>query len=474
MKKFCTNILEKPQNLFLVICLFWSILFAIINPPFQAPDEDSHLYKIYGITQGSWNFKKYTTNIVSGVPMGENLTFSGQILPSGLVQASRFNKRITFKNYLKTSFNETKEIYNIPLNKGNSVFIAYPPPAYGPVSYVPALLVIWILSLFNAPAAVMLFAGRLSSLLVYLAFNYFAIKITPIRKWLFMTLALLPMAVYESSALSVDSLTNGAAFLFIAYVLYLAYDKDVKLIAKKENIIFTVLISLITICKFTYLPLLFLYLIIPKERFQNPKSKTRILSAVLILNVLIAAATVATHIYFSSGVVSFSSSLDKGDLIKFIFLHPIQYLELIVRTLLTDLKYFVHGAIGIFGWVDTYLPDYIIYVCLFLLTFVSSVSYKEESIEISKKTKLLFFSISLICFLLVMTSFYLIFLPDDLKHTIAGCQGRYFLAFTPILGLLLYNNKIKFKTDLFKYIVLFIINFALFVSFIRILARFYI
>lgn len=446
----------------------------VINPPFQAPDETFHLYKIYGITQGSLNFKKYTTDNISGAPLGKKLTFSGQYLPHGLVKASRYNERITFKPELKTSFVETKKISKIPLEKNNIIFVGFPNAPYTPVSYMPALFVIWVLSLLNASPFLMLYAGRLCSLAVYLLFSYFAIKITPIRKWLFLTLALMPMVVYEASALSVDAVTNGSAFLLVGYCLYLAYGENVRFIEKKHNIIFMILTLLLSVTKFAYLPLIFLYLLIPKEKFQNVKSKYLNFSLILLLNTIITTVIVGVVIHLSESVESFSSNLDKGFLIKNALLHPVDYLILIIKTLVLEYKSFVSEIIGIFGWSDTNLPAYCVKSYLFLLFLVSIAGFKEKLVLINKKSKALFVFIGLVSFLLVVTACYLIFEPNDISHTIMGVQGRYLIPFLPVILLIFYNDKINFKTNLFKYIVLFIINFILFVSFIRIIARFYI
>ena len=158
------KIIEKPENIFFIICLFWGVLFLLINPPFQAPDEDSHLYKIYGITQGSWNFKKITLNKINEIDLGKKYTFAGQILPTGLIEATMFNKDITFNPKEKTDVNKTLEIAKIKLKKDNAVFVGYPVPVYTPLSYMPAVVLIWLLSLFNAPPLFMLFAARFSCL----------------------------------------------------------------------------------------------------------------------------------------------------------------------------------------------------------------------------------------------------------------------------------------------------------------------
>jgi uncharacterized membrane protein len=102
------------------------------------------------------------------------------------------------------------------------------------------------------------------------------------------------------------------------------------------------------------------------------------------------------------------------------------------------------------------------------------IKYNENLPVISPKQRWMMFGICLSSFILILTIFYLIFLPDETNGTIAGMQGRYLHPLAPVFFLLLCNSKIKFKTPWLKYFVLISANYVLFVSFIRILYRFYV
>ncbi len=473
MKKF----IEQPQNIFLIIAIFWGFLFMIFNPPFQAPDEDSHLYKIYGITDGSWSFKKYTTDNIGGISLGKKLTFSGQILPSGLVKASRYNKRIAGEPLKKTSFEETAQIAKISLEKENKIFIGYPAPFYTPLSYIPAIFFVLILKLINASPFWMLYVSRLCSLITYTALLYFTIKITPVKKWMFLTLGLLPMCLYQASALSTDGLSNGAAFFLTAYALYLSFSKEVKKITRRHILTFLGLITLLSICKFTYFWLILLYFLIPKERFDSKLQKYKLFALIFGISGTLCIIPILYHMHITQGlqaVQSFSTNLEKSDLTKFIFNHPIEYILLISKTLLYNFRYYLNGFVGLFGWIDTPLPYYAVWTYIYTIVLASITNYDEKSVDINLKEKILFSTISLGCLFLICTSCYLNFLPDDYTNTIAGIQGRYFIPFAPLFFLLFYNTKINFKTKLFEYLIIFLINFVLFISLIRIIYRFYI
>ena len=69
--------LFKTENLFLLICLIWGVIFLFINPPFQTPDEFEHFFKMWGFTQGTLRHQ-----IKDGI--------SGQVLPESFVNLYNF------------------------------------------------------------------------------------------------------------------------------------------------------------------------------------------------------------------------------------------------------------------------------------------------------------------------------------------------------------------------------------------------
>lgn len=47
----------KAENIFVVLSLIVGLFYLVINPPFQAPDEAQHMFKMWGYTQGTLRFK---------------------------------------------------------------------------------------------------------------------------------------------------------------------------------------------------------------------------------------------------------------------------------------------------------------------------------------------------------------------------------------------------------------------------------
>ena len=93
--------LKKTENLFLIICLFFGILFTIITPPFMVSDENSHMAKMYNFTEGSINFQKLTVS-------GGGQIYAVSYLPENLKFIITQYEEMPFDRKIKTSFDDTK------------------------------------------------------------------------------------------------------------------------------------------------------------------------------------------------------------------------------------------------------------------------------------------------------------------------------------------------------------------------------
>lgn len=122
---------------------------------------------------------------------------------------------------------------------------------------------------FNLPPLVLMYLARLANLIIWLLLAYLAIRITPAYKWVLLTLALVPMAVFEAASVSADGLTIVLSFLMIVYILKLARGKDN--FVKTDFFVLVILGLLIALAKSIYILLFFLFLLIPVNKFKSPK-----------------------------------------------------------------------------------------------------------------------------------------------------------------------------------------------------------
>ena len=444
----------KPQNIFAFICLFFGLFFVLFNPPFQTPDEAQHFFKMWGFTQGTFNFK-----VLNG--------YSGDILPDSVIKISKFD-RLCRHPELKTSAGEIFSALKIKLEKDKTSFYIFTPTSYTPVSYFPVFLILWAMKLVSVPPLIMLYIIRLCSLFLYTGLCYQAIKIIPFKKWLLVLLTLLPMAVYEGASATVDPLTTGAGFLLVAYTFYLAYDDCVQKIRKKELCIFGFLITLLLLCKYAYLPFLFLYFVLPKKKFSCAKIYWSVFAFLALLNTAVIALFIYHVTNVSQGIVTGAPGYDKKFMIAFILNRFHWFMDFVLKTIQAYWLSYYYAFIGLLGCNDAPLPFFALnfYSVMLFGSALIKTNNKEETVKL--KDKSIFVLIFLLTGLIILASVFILFQCYPL---FCGVQGRYFIPVMPLFFMLLDNKKIVWD----KYPVLLILCILILIPFsvTTIFSRFY-
>ena len=462
----------KPERVFLILCLFWGFVYLFVSPPFTAADECCHFWKIYLISKGTISAKKLTSYVVNGEKKDKVSSMTGDYMPLGMYKAGYKNLRTKWNYNEKTNLSETKEILSYQLEKNKMVFNAFVVPAYTIFSYLPSVVLMKIMTLANINPGVMMYVLRLVSLVTYTALIYAAIKIMPFKKWLFASLALLPTAVYQASMINTDGITIGTGFLFIAFTLYYAFGKNTGVIGKKQLVIYLGIGLWFLVCKFAYAPVLLIYFLIPKEKFESEKLRYKAFG----LTVVILFLFVLLLFCLNSIVVSYTDFYYFRYTAFALLIHkPLIFFKALLYTVIVKGRDFFTGVIGSFGWGELKVPFYSASLYYFSLILFSLFNFKEDENEkiIGLKDKILFLFIFVSYFFLL---FVLLFLNFQISQDgiIAGFWGRYFIPVLPLLFLCLQNKKFFVKTNTLMFVNLFFINFVLFVSLIRILYRFYV
>ena len=87
---------------------------------------------------------------------------------------------------------------------------------YGWVGYLPQAAGIGLGRLVGASPLVCFYLARLANLFAAVALLFFAIRLAPFGKQLFVLIALLPMTMFELASVSCDALTISGAIFFTA------------------------------------------------------------------------------------------------------------------------------------------------------------------------------------------------------------------------------------------------------------------
>ena len=106
---------------------------------------------------------------------------------------------------------------------GPKVFLDFPSGAvYSPVPYAPAALLMAVGRALGVSTLVLVYLGRLGSLLATLGLICLAVRRMPTRAWMLATVALLPVTVFQAAMLSADGITIALSLLVLALALNLA------------------------------------------------------------------------------------------------------------------------------------------------------------------------------------------------------------------------------------------------------------
>ena len=476
IKHFILSSTLSPEYVFFGVSMVFGFAMVFITPPFQVPDEPQHLYRSYQISK--FDVFKYRDSI-----------------PQSLVQLASICDRMKFMAHEKTSKKEIFGLAEIKLNPGLKSRVECPNYV---LPYLPQSFGMIIGELFNMSPLKLFYLGRIFNLLVSVVLLFIAIRTTPVLKWLFFALSILPMTLYQMSSLSYDALTISLSFLIIATNFNLAFN-EAKTIKARDILLLFVLSILLSSCKPPYYIAIFSFLIVPVSKLGSWK-KMVIIGCGLVLTVLVISQSWAPSQQFfrswheKKQVISDSgpqpapvpqgsekaqtaqvpqnpakttaqpaapgsadakpsvqpaapqakpeqalvSPFDPPAQIKFILDDPFRFIGILIDTIGKFVGLYFISFIGLFGWVDTPLPPGIIYPYLILLIIIASSS-PTKGININLLKKGILFSLFLIGFILVETAMYLYCNPVGC-NPITAVQGRYFIAFGPLLFIIFYNH----------------------------------
>ncbi|MDB5257972.1 MAG: Protein of unknown function rane, partial [Chitinophagaceae bacterium] len=369
-----------PDRFFMVCALLFGLIFIVITPPFQTPDEINHFYRAYQISEGTF------------IAVNKEYRVGGE-LPASLVSCSKPFRYLRRKEYTTTSWSAIRRQTNINLNKEETIFIDFPNTGmYSFVSYVPQAIGIFIFRSFNLPPIYIFYGGRLTALLFWIFSIVWAIRLLPFYKWLFTLLALLPMSVATNMSLSADVMTNVLAFLVIAYSLHLAYRSP--LVSRKQIALFVVLGILLALAKVVYLPLILLILLVPQNKFGSRRLYYGQLLTVFVISGVTALcwSAIMKSLYVPGKLynpiamedpmllwTSIVPCANMTDQMQYILSQDWWYVPYVfVHSMNVAFEMYSQSYIGTFGWLDTYLPLWFIYVGYLVIFLVAFWDGKEE------------------------------------------------------------------------------------------------
>jgi uncharacterized membrane protein len=423
--------LPEAEFLFLFLGSIFGLLSIIFTPPFQSPDEISHFFRAYQISEGHY------------LGMHSNNRVGGYVPVSLVALADRFMP-LTYDLHSRTSFAGIIEAGKIPLNKKHRAFADFPNTAIYPApAYLPQALTILLLRQIDAGPLLMFYLTRLSSLIFWLMIVFLSLRALDDLKLLVALISLLPMAVFINSSISADVMVNGLSLAYIALVVRIA-SSDEKIRAGRFILLILIALTLASL-KIVYAPLIGLALLIRPSRFPSVKYYVLGMSMLITLSGLAAglAYTSAKPLYLEYSRYN-QKFRDQATLVEcadidrqmdHILSDEKDFLLVSMHSMKEAFPMYSRGIIGTLGWLDTFIPLWFIYasyVLIFLVTLKSRIPPQFSGWW----ARLVLFGIIILSVLLILISQHLIWdCPGS--PAIQNLQGRYFLPLLPLVFLLI-------------------------------------
>jgi uncharacterized membrane protein len=442
--------LLTPLAIFVLLSLLFGAVFIKITPLFWGADEPAHFARAYNISEGHLR-AKYIGN-----SFGEGY---GGNLPTSVVNLNSYVSKDLSDNGIKAQV-DNKAVYKQLGSKkltGPKTQISFSnTAAYSPVPYIPSIIAILIARVFNFSISETIYFGRILDLLSYVSLVSLALFILRNRKlqWIVFTVALIPMAVFQASIISADSLTNALVILYSAlFIKALIYEK----LNKKELIMLGVSAILLPLVKPTYVILLALLLLIPNKRLSH-------IGRVKLFKTLMLSFGLIGFLAWSYATrnVAQTQAILRGSIVwrqvqphsqeSFVIRHPLSFIKIVLRTLKLNGKSYIMQLFGMLGFNTVQIP--IVAVCTSIAAvFVSIIN--GEKLKIAKQQAAAIILVIAASILFTFTTIYITY--SRLRFpTVEGIQGRYFIPYLIIACIpivyLFQKLKLKLNFRLNKYI----------------------
>ncbi|MBQ7536248.1 MAG: DUF2142 domain-containing protein [Stomatobaculum sp.] len=306
-------------RIYFVTGLFLGVLFIFVMPGLSAPDEMSHYLTAYRLSSrmlgkndlmpasglAAVRAEDYPLEDLSGVKTPEIMD---DIEPPAEVLGNPV-RNTTYRTIADWDLRYPKQ--------EGMVSSGLADVRTTPVMYLPQAAGMALVRIADGNALSLVFAARFLNLLAFLFLMAAAVHRLPFGKEILCGVGLLPMTLHLAASMSYDAGIMGCSFLLCAEILRLAYGKEDNAAKAKQDkrnaanvgirsyLLLCVLTAALSPCKMVYSCLVFLYLLIPADRFsfaaggtgtgQGDRRKRQILIKAVSFCILLAvsAASIA-------------------------------------------------------------------------------------------------------------------------------------------------------------------------------------
>lgn len=420
IKKLVTKF-TQAHWLFVIIALIFGAILISLTPPLWGADERAHFFRAYQISEGQLVQSKQ--NIDGNTSYGGYIPSSFNKL-GDLVARDVGNNPSDNKQQVDNRSDYTVA-GNVKIREDTLAPNPYRAIIYPTITYIAPALGMAVASVVDPTALSLMYAARIATLFAYVLLVFVSIFLLRNKsvKWVVFVVALLPMALYQASVVSADSLLLALSLILFSLTYRIIY-RDIK-IDKHFVLLLLVVSGLLTLIKPPYvilvLPLLFLS---PSAQSVGLRRAVRVF--IPIACIVIAALAIISVQRFEIAPLPYTSLTGQ---LHWIVSHPFGYLYMLINSI--AMLDWIPQSIGLFGTSFIFMPGPIIELLLVLLTFIAfikikSINEKDKSVERVKTKGLLLLSVATLTSGAIVTTLYLSWTHIG-AQLVEGIQGRYFL-----------------------------------------------
>jgi uncharacterized membrane protein len=456
------NFLRKPDLVYFVMAFVFGLAFLVVTPPCGVPDEPVHLYRVFRIAQGTF--------------------FSAAEIR--LPDLDGYCELCNLAGLGRESQNLTPQLKAFLTAPGGTLDESGYVSSYAPLPYLPAAIIVKMLELQKPSMAVYLYAARLATFLVALAITYYAIRIAPYGRWLFVVLALMPTRLFLMGSLSPDAITSAIALLWVAIILARLL-QDGPLSLSNFAVLAFVAVAL-ALTKSMYCLLLFLPICLV---FRKVNSKKMLIGFMLFFVCIVAFAGLAlkyhpirlmisniepqslnTQSAEGSGANYFLAQVNASAQLRFLLENPIKIPSVILNGYGARGQNLLRGATAVFGWGNVYIPRWgyaFAYLLLFLALFL------DKRMRIPYEFRLTGGLIFVAAAIVIPLMMYLHWTPVGAKG-FDGVLGRYYIPYLPLAFFIVgTKGRSQFNVRITRFIVVVGLSALLLLSVYQVIGAYY-
>ena len=468
-----------PEWVFLSIAIPVGLVLCILVPPMTGASWDDQIH-----FKNALNLSYVTSPEITN----EEQRMSEMAIRFALGEEEDINLDLWPVAERRAFEGKIDEAQQMDIEEGQVIKRYYPDQllSFTSLGYLPSAIGLWTGRLLHLPFSVTLILGRVANLIAYCAICFCAIRISPVKKVLFVVIALIPESIFLASNYSYDPWLTGMILLGIAILFREMWGSD-KLLDFSQIAMAALVLFLGLGVKAVYFPIIGLFFLMPPSKFSDGAQRRRYYLFVVLFGLFVLASFALPFLFnvgngAEVGDLRGGSEVSSSEQLKFILEYAGILLGFFVSTFFNPS--YSSGYLLSFSYLSDSSPVSIPFLSfgsplvnlvpvLFLIGIALFDNEDGDAWRHAGKGSTAWAAVIYLgTYILVATALYISFTPVGYE-TVNGCQLRYQLPIlAPMLAVLLnYGKPLGFKDGTKKVIYLVSLFCLLFWTFVFVVSK---